>query len=254
MSLITVERIKLFSTRSPWWCMIVAAVLSIGLAALVTGFASGPEEAEVTPAMTQFGVGLGQMVIMVMAALAVTTEYRFGTIRTSFQAVPQRAALLLNKTIVVATLSAVVGLVASWGSWAIGNLLAGSADMTINTSAEWRLMFGQGLVYAVAAIFAIAVGILIRQSAGAIAILILWPLLVESLLPLIPKIGDDLQKWTPFTNANQFLNGEQDMGLAGADAAGASTALSPWWALAYFAAWGVGLLIIALVTASKRDA
>ena len=34
MSLIQVERIKLFSTRSPWWCMIVAAVLSIGLAAL----------------------------------------------------------------------------------------------------------------------------------------------------------------------------------------------------------------------------
>ena len=68
-----------------------------------------------TPAMTQFGVGLGQMVIMVMAALAVTTEYRFGTIRTSFQAVPQRAALLLNKTIVVATLAAVVGLVASLG-------------------------------------------------------------------------------------------------------------------------------------------
>jgi ABC-2 type transport system permease protein len=254
MSVIAVERIKLFSTRSPWWCMIVAAVLSIGLAALATGFASGPEEAQVTPAMTQFGVGLGQMVIMVMAALAVTTEYRFGTIRTSFQAVPQRMALLLNKTIVVATLAAVVGLVASWGSWAVGNLLAGTADMTIDTSAEWRLMFGQGLVYGIAAIFAIAVGILIRQSAGAIAILILWPLLVESLLPLIPKIGDDLQKWTPFTNANQFLNGGQDMGLAGADAAGATTALSPWWALLYFAGWAAALLAIALFSASTRDA
>ena len=89
MSLITVERIKLFSTRSPWWCMIIAAVLSIGLASLATGLASGPDEAQITPAMSQFGVNLGQMVIMVMAALAVTTEYRFGTIRTSFQAVPQ---------------------------------------------------------------------------------------------------------------------------------------------------------------------
>jgi ABC-2 type transport system permease protein len=254
MSLITVERIKLFSTRSPWWCMIIAAVLSIGLAALATGLATGPDEAQVTPAMSQFGVNLGQMVIMVMAALAVTTEYRFGTIRTSFQAVPQRTALLLNKTVVVAGLAAIVGLVASWGSWAVGYLLAGSADMAIDTSAEWRLIFGQGLVYGVAAIFAIAVGILIRQSAGAIAILILWPLLVESLLPLIPKIGDDLQKWSPFTNANQFINGGQDMGLAGAEAAGASTALSPWWALAYFAAWGAGLLVIALVSASKRDA
>ncbi|MFI6678467.1 ABC transporter permease [Kribbella sp. NPDC050470] len=253
MSLITVERIKLFSTRSPWWCMIVAAVLSIGLAALATGLA--PDDAEVTPAMSQFGVNLGQMVIIVMAALAVTTEYRFGTIRTSFQAVPQRTALLLNKTVVVATLAAVVGLVASVGSWGVGYLLAGgSADMAIDTSGEYRLIFGQGLVYAIAAIFAIAVGILIRQSAGAIAILLVWPLLIESLVVLIPKVGDDLQKWAPFTNGGQFINGGQDMGSAGAEAAGPSTALSPWWALAYFAAWGVGLLIIALVTASKRDA
>ena len=57
------------------------------------------------------------MVMMVMAALAVTTEYRFGTIRTSFQAVPQRAALLLGKTVVVAFLAGVVGLIASFGAW-----------------------------------------------------------------------------------------------------------------------------------------
>jgi ABC-2 type transport system permease protein len=254
MSLIAVERIKLFSTRSPWWCMIVAAVLSIGLAALATGLATGADEAQVTPAMSQFGVGLGQMVMMVMAALAVTTEYRFNTIKTSFQAVPQRASLLLNKTIVVASLAGLVGLVAAFGSWAIGNLLAGTADMSIDSANDWRLLAGQGLVYALAAVFAIAVGILIRQSAGAIAILILWPLLVESLLPLIPKIGDDLQKWTPFTNATRYINGGQDMGLAGADAAGPSTALSPWMALLYFAAWAVGFLVIALVVASRRDA
>jgi ABC-2 type transport system permease protein len=254
MSLIAVERIKLFSTRSPWWCMIVAAVLSIGLAALATGFATGPDEARVTPAMTQFGVGLGQMVIMVMAALAVTTEYRFSTIRTSFQAVPQRANLLLNKTLVVAVLAAVIGLIAAFGSWAVGSALASGADMSINTANDWRLLYGQGILYALSAVIAVAVGILLRQSAGAIAILILWPLLVESLLPLIPKIGDDMQKWAPFTNGTQFVNGEQDFGLAGSDAAGPSVALSPWWALAYFAAWAIGLLVIALISASKRDA
>src|SRR5215475_10251415 len=105
MSLIAVERIKLFSTRSPWWCMIVAAVLAIGIAALSTGFVSAAEESQVTPLMTQFGVQLGRMVMMVMAALAVTTEYRFNTIKTSFQAVPQRAAVLLNKTLVVSVLA-----------------------------------------------------------------------------------------------------------------------------------------------------
>ena len=250
MSVIAVERIKLFSTRSPWWCMVVAAVLTLGLAALAAGFSEGP----VTIGLTQGGAQLSQMVMMVMAALAVTTEYRFGTIRTSFQAVPQRAALLLGKTAVVAALSALVGLIASFGAWGVGSLFASNADLSINTGAEWRLLAGQGLVFAISAVIAVAVGILIRQSAGAIAILILWPLLVENLVNLIPKVGDDLARWAPFANGSSFLNQGQDFGLAGPDAGGSNFALSPWWALLYFAGWAAALMTIALVTASKRDA
>jgi len=250
MSVIAVERIKLFSTRSPWWCMVVAAVLTLGLAALAAGFSEGP----VTIGLTQGGAQLSQMVMMVMAALAVTTEYRFGTIRTSFQAVPQRAALLLGKTAVVAALSALVGLIASFGAWGIGNIFKDGADLSINTAGEWRLLAGQGLVFALSAVIAVAVGILIRQSAGAIAILILWPLLVENLVNLIPKVGDDLAKWAPFANGSSFLNQGQDFGLAGAGAGGSDFALSPWWALLYFAGWAAALMAIALFSASKRDA
>lgn len=251
MSVIAVERIKLFSTRSPWWCMVVSAVLSIGLSALFLGFLPSEEKPNATILMTQGGAQLSQMVMMVMAALAVTTEYRFGTIRTSFQTVPQRAALLLGKTIVVAVLAGLVGIVASFGAWAIGGLVNGEADLAINTAAEWRLVAGQGLVFAVSAVFAVAVGILIRQSAAAIAILILWPLLVENLVLLIPKVGDDLNRWAPFSNGSSFLNQGQELGLA----EGASSfALSPWWALLYFTGWAVALLVVALFSASRRDA
>ncbi len=254
MSLIAVERIKLFSTRSPWWCMIVAAVLAIGVAALVTGFITKADEPQVTPIMSQFGMQLAQMVMMVMAALAVTTEYRFNTIKTSFQAVPQRAAVLLNKTLVVSVLAGLVGLVGALGAWGIANLLAPTGDMAIDTAAEWRLLAGEGLVYAIAAMIAIAVGILLRQSAGAIAILILWPLLVEDLVSLIPKVGDDLSRWAPFNNSESFLNQGQNLGLFASEAGDQTYALSPWMALLYFAAWGVGLLVISLVVASRRDA
>jgi ABC-2 type transport system permease protein len=254
MSVIAVERIKLFSTRSPWWCMVVAAVLTIGFAALTTAFITAPDEQQATIFITQPGAQLSQMVMMVMAALAVTTEYRFSTIRTSFQAVPQRAALLLGKTAVVAFLAGVVGLIASFGGWAIGNLFVNSDALAIDTAAEWRLLAGQGPVFALSAVIAVAVGILIRQSAGAIAILILWPLLVENLFNLIPKVGDDLAKWSPFANGSSFLNQGQDYGLAGANAAGGEFALSPWWALLYFAGWAGALLAVALYSASKRDA
>ncbi|WP_350279387.1 hypothetical protein [Kribbella sp. HUAS MG21] len=254
MSVITVERIKLFSTRSPWWCMVIAAVLTVGFAALTTGFLKGEEEQQATIFITQPGAQLSQMVMMVMAALAVTTEYRFSTIRTSFQAVPQRAALLLGKTAVVAFLAGLVGLIASFGAWGIGSLFASNADLAIDTGAEWRLLAGQGLIFSISAVFAVAVGILIRQSAGAIAILILWPLLVENLVLLIPKVGDDLNKWAPFVNGSSFLNQGQDPGLAGAEAAGTNFAFGPWGALLYFAGWAAALMTIALLSASKRDA
>jgi ABC-2 type transport system permease protein len=109
-------------------------------------------------------------------------------------------------------------------------------------------------VFALSAVIAVAVGILIRQSAGAIAILILWPLLVESLFTLIPKVGDDMAKWAPFANGSSFLNQGQEMGLAGEFAGGGDYALSPWWALLYFAGWAAALLVLALLSASKRDA
>jgi ABC-2 type transport system permease protein len=254
MSVIQVERIKLFTTRSPWWCMIVAAVLTIGLAALTTGFLKGDDELQASIFITQPGAQLSQMVMMVMAALAVTTEYRFGTLRTSFLAVPQRSALLLGKTFVVAFLAGVVGLVASFGAWGVGSLFAASADLSINTSAEWRLLAGQGLVFALSAVIAIAIGILIRQSAGAIAIAILWPLVVENLFGLIPKVGDEMAKYAPFANASSFLNQGQDFGLAGENAGGSNYAFGPWGALLYFAAWAAALLAIALFSANKRDA
>ena len=48
MSVITVERIKLFSTRSPWWCMVIAAVLTVCFAALTTGFLNSTDEQQAT--------------------------------------------------------------------------------------------------------------------------------------------------------------------------------------------------------------
>jgi ABC-2 type transport system permease protein len=191
---------------------------------------------------------------MVMAALAVTTEYRFGTIRTSFQAVPQRSALLLGKTAVVAFLAGIVGLIAAFGAWGIGSLLVNSDAMALDTGAEWRLLAGKGLVFALSAVIAVAVGILIRQSAGAIAILILWPIAVENLFNLIPKIGDDMSRWAPFSNASSFLNQGLDQGLVGPTPGPDAYALSPWWSLLYFAGWAAVLLTIALFSASRRDA
>src|SRR2546430_1003242 len=117
-TLLSVERIKLFTTRSPWWSVATALALTIGFGALYVGTSKGTDA--VTVSGTQVGYNFGLVVVMVMAALAVTTEYRFATTRATFQAVPNRIAAMVAKTTVVAGLAALIGELAAFGSWGIG--------------------------------------------------------------------------------------------------------------------------------------
>lgn len=253
MTLLAVERIKLFTTRSPLWCTLLALGLTIGFAALVAGV--DPEN-PVTIASTQFGYNFGLVVVMVMAALAITTEYRFSTIRASFQAIPNRSAVLAAKTAVVGLFAGLIGLVAAFGSVAISKLVRPGADLAINTAFEWRTVAGVALVYAISAVIAVSVGTLVRHSAGAISILLIYTQLVESLVTLIPKVGDDIERWMPFNVARKFLTGNPDLTNRPIDAGPppSDVTLSPWWALAYFAGVALVCLCVALFAANKRDA
>ncbi|GAA2991119.1 hypothetical protein [Actinokineospora diospyrosa] len=240
-TLLATERIKLFTTRSPWWSAFLALGLTIGFAGLVAlNHNGGPLRVE----HSQFGIQFGLMVVTVMAALAITTEYRFATIRATFQAVPNRTSALLAKTTVVAVLAAVIGEVAAFGSWATVKVIdGGGPELAITTGADWRMVAGAGLVFGIAAVIAVAVGTLVRQSAGAISILLIWPLLVENLVQLIPGAGDDIHNWMPFTVAGRFLNGP-----------GPDAPLSAWGSLFYFAAVAAVLLLAAITAVNKRDA
>jgi ABC-2 type transport system permease protein len=252
MTLLAVERIKLFTTRSPLWCTLAAIVVVVGFSALIAGVDS---DSPTSIATTQFGVNFGLMVIMVMATLAITTEYRFGTIRATFQAIPNRSATLLAKTLVVAVFAGLIGEVVAFGSVGIAKLIKSSADLGINGSYEWRAVAGVGAYYAISAVIAIAVGILVRHSAGAVSMLLIYVLLVESLVALIPTVGVNIQKWMPFNVGNKFLTGDPDAANRVLDGPPPSNAaLSPWWALAYFAGFAVVMMVIALVTANRRDA
>ncbi|GLZ37456.1 hypothetical protein [Actinokineospora sp. NBRC 105648] len=243
MSLLTAERIKLFSTRSPWWCGLAAVVLPIGFTALLVGQANGGLEVGVTT--TQATANLGRSVVMVLAALAVTTEYRFSTIRSTFQATPNRIAALLAKTAVVAALAGVLGELVAFGSWGVSRLLKPSADLALDSADDWRSVAGEGLVFALAAVLALGVGILVRQTAGAVALLLVYSLLVENLIQLIPTAGEDIHRWMPFVAADQFIGVGQRI---------PDPAFGPWGYLVYFAGISLVVLAAALVTANRRDA
>jgi len=253
-ALLAAERIKLVSTRSPWWCGVLAIVLVVGLTGLVTGIA-GAEEGPVPFAVTRVFLQFGMVIVMVMAAVAVTTEYRFSTIRTTFQAVPHRTTAMLAKTAVVGLVAGLVGLVASFGAWGIAWLVRPDDGLGLATAAAWRSVAGGGLVFLLAAVLAVAVGILVRQTAGAVSLLLVWVLLAENLVALVPRVGTDIQKWLPFVNANHFLTGD----LPGAEFAGPPASadgmpFGPWGSLAWVAVVATALLAAALVAVNRRDA
>jgi ABC-2 type transport system permease protein len=244
MSVLAAERIKLTSTRSPWWCAAFGVVATIGVASISMSAGDASGFSGVTS--TQLGYGLGMAVIMVMATLAVTSEYSVGMIRTSFLAVPNRTVALLAKTVVVSIVAGLIGLITAFGSWAAGLVLMPGADLALHGATEWRQAGGAGLVYLVAAVFAVAVGVLVRHTAGAVAIVLTWALMVEQLLALIPGF-ESIVTWLPFQAAKQFV-------LAGQTPEGLGLTEQPWLALGYFAAVSGGLLAIAIAVAKRRDA
>lgn len=250
MALLAVERIKLFSTRSVWWCIALALGSSIGFAAMIALVAS--DDFPLTVATTEMGYNFGLMVVLVLATLAITTEHRFGTIKATFQAAPNRAAVLIAKAVVLGVVGGIVGELVAFGSWGISRAFKPDAPLTIDTPTEWRNVLGIGVVYALGAVLALAVGALVRQTATAVTILLVEALLVENLVVLIPGYGVALQRWMPFEAAHHFLTG-------GAEVTGPAGALrhmpfGPWLALGYFTAIVLGLFALAVVVTNRRDA
>jgi ABC-2 type transport system permease protein len=87
--------------------------------------------------------------------------------------------------------------------------------------------------------------------------LLIYTLAVESLVRLIPTIGEQIFKWMPFNVAEKFLTGGGASNLGRNAQAGAPLSTSPLtqgWALAYFAAVALVLLTAAITVARRRDA
>lgn len=251
MSLITVERIKLFSTRSPYWCLgaIVAAAIAFGL---LIGLIDSGREA--IPFFALRGVALGESVFMIMSALAITTEYRFSTLRSTFLAAPKRINVLLAKTLLLAVLGAVVGFVCALGAFFITKALAKEPPLPLVLDSDtWRQVGGYAALFAIASVIAVSVGTLVRQSAGAITLLLLWPLLVESLFTLIPTVGPKVGPWLPFAAGGRFVRPTINIPGIG-NAVPDNPGPTPVQGLLVFLATAVVLWGIAAVVLKKRDA
>ncbi|GAA2471587.1 ABC transporter permease [Nocardia seriolae] len=250
MGVLTAERIKLTSTRSPWWCSAVVVLLGLGFAVLgaVSGRAAKGDNSDLyNVSLAVSGVsGLGVMVLMIMATLSVTSEYRFGVIRTSFLATPARTRVITAKAglqaVYATVLTAVLSIVAYFAFRAIYGAKPG---VGLSTAEEQRALFGVPVYALLCAILAVAVGVLVRQSAAAISILLLWPLLLETLLGAFGSFGRNVGPLLPFRNAQRFFT-------MGSDSRNWHWGV--WGSLIYFAVFVAVIFGAAILVVNKRDA
>jgi ABC-2 type transport system permease protein len=242
LDLAAAERMKLLANRSFSWCGGLIVLIAVGVATwtvadqlLFVGQLTGAESGIV-----------GVPLVLIIGACAVTGEYRHRTIRVTFVAVPHRTSALLVKAGVVAVAAGLLGLLVGFGGRAV-TALRPDVRLLPGAEAHWRAVAGLAVVYAVSAVFAVAVGILLRSTAGAVAGLLVWTLIVEVMLHLIPRTGEWADRWLPFWNGLDFVIGERPVFDTG-------PLSGPWGALTYFTGCTAALLALALAVARRRDA
>jgi ABC-type transport system involved in multi-copper enzyme maturation permease subunit len=132
------EFTKIRSVRSTYWTLAALLVVSIGVGAAITGGAEANFshnlankagfDATQTSLIAFFEIG--QLIIAVIAALAITSEYSTGMIRTSLTAEPRRGAVYAAKAIVLTSLTLVVSLVTSFIAFFVGQALLSSSGVS----------------------------------------------------------------------------------------------------------------------------
>ena len=246
LATLNAERIKLQSTRAPVWTALSVAVLSLGFAAIQAG---GLPYSSLPPERAALGVSMfGVPVLMILAALSVTNEFRTGMIRATFLATPRRGVVLTAKAAVAAAFSGVVTAVMMIGAIGLARSLLSSeraGELDLSGSEVWRAVGATSLYAALGAVLAVALGALLRHTAGVVAVLVLMPFVVEPLLGTIPQIGGRVGPLLPFANAYTFTETPWFQ------------TFTMWWgpvgAALYFAAVVATVFAVALVTLVRRD-
>jgi ABC-2 type transport system permease protein len=185
------EWVKLRSVQSTFWALTVTVVLGVGLGAVISaaaahGYAKMSVSGKLSwdpTGVSQAGVAIASLAIVVLGVLCISSEYSSGMIRTSLIAVPKRGRVLAAKSLVFAGVTFVVGEVTCFVAFFAGQaLISGHAPhAALGDPGVARAVVGGGLYLAALAVLSVAAGALLRHPAAAIAAM----MAVVLVLPLI---------------------------------------------------------------------
>jgi ABC-type transport system involved in multi-copper enzyme maturation permease subunit len=251
------EWTKIRSLRSTVWSLVLLVVMNIGFTALFTALTMSQWSksdasqrarlvADPTSAILASGLELSQLAICVLGVLVIASEYSSGTIRVSLLAVPRRTPMLAAKALVFGAMVLVIGAVAAFPSFFLGAaIMHDHAPVSLSDPGALRAVIGAGLYLCVLGVFAIAIGSIVRHTAGGITGIIAFVLGLVPLAQLLPgTAGRYVFAYLPSSAGSLITFAHQ----------GADQVLSPWQGFGVFCAWTAVLLTTAGYLLKRRDA
>jgi ABC-type transport system involved in multi-copper enzyme maturation permease subunit len=212
--------------------------------------------------ITLIGAFAGLIAIIVVATGFITAEYRRGLIRVTLAASPRRGRVLAAKAIVIGSVTFVAGLASAAAAIPLGERVLrqhGNFIAPVPALTELRVIVGTALLLAVAAVLALAVGVVLRRSAAAVTTviaLIVLPYLLAVASPALPAgPADWLLRVTPAaafaiesTSTRYPQVSNNYLPFFG------YYPLGPWAGLAVLCGYAAAALALASVLLRRRDA
>ena len=246
--LLASEWTKFGSVRSTYWSLLVAVVTPVAVSAVVAfAFTSarnqGPPPDPLLPGVISLEYAL--IAVSVMGVLTFSAEYSTGLIRVTFTAAPRRRAVLAAKAVVLGVVTLAAGeLVAFVSFWLVQAVLAGHHQgVSLGRPGVAGAVLAAGLLLCICGLLGLALGAIIRHTAGGIAATVAV-ILVPGILALLPA------PWNGRLGRFTLLQAARQVSALHP----AANLFSPGWSLLVLLAWPAAALGAAAVLITRRDA
>lgn len=248
------EFIKIRSVRSTYFTLIAFVLAGIGFSVIfawgqVTHWGpNGGVFNTTTPTLTGV-VMLGELIIVVLGALTLTSEYGTGMIGTSLTVMPRRLVMYAAKAIVFTAVMLAISLPTSFVAYFAGQAIFATkhANSTLSDPNVLRAVLLAGLVVPLFGLLALGLGAIVRHTAGAITSLL-------GLIFLLPLLAQALpNSW--YTGIARWLPGGEALHpIIATDPSGQSYLFGAWGEFAVVAGWAAVALIVGGWLLHHRDA
>lgn len=196
------EWIKMRTVRMNWVLVIIAIAFPLVVSTLTAALANDLDARDLLEVVQGTSV-VTAMLLGVVGASTITGEFGFGTIRPTFAAVPKRMVVVAAKAFVTVVVAMVTEAAVVLLCLVVSSSVATSRDFDIDLGDVPNAnpaILGIVLFAAIVSLLGLGLGLLIRSTPAAVAILILWPLVAEGIVGgVLTAAGiDQAGKWMPY--------------------------------------------------------